>query len=50
VIAVFIVKSIPLTALKWLVCAVLIYTSIMLLRDAVKGRKADREKRAGAEA
>ncbi|MDR2035670.1 MAG: sulfite exporter TauE/SafE family protein [Coriobacteriales bacterium] len=38
-VAVLIVKSIPLTALKWLVCAVLIYTSIMLLRDAVKGKK-----------
>lgn len=42
-VAVFIVVSIPLTALKWLVCAVLIYTSIMLLRDGFKGRKAAKE-------
>lgn len=35
-IAVFIVKSMPLTVLKWLVICVLTYTSIMLLRDAFK--------------
>ena len=40
-VAVFIITSIPLTALKWLVCGVLIYTSIMLIRDGVKGRKSD---------
>lgn len=40
-VAVFLITSIPLTALKWLVCAVLIYTSIMLLRDGIKGRRAE---------
>lgn len=35
-IAAYIIVSIPLTALKWLVFAVLVYTAIMLLRDGLK--------------
>ena len=45
-VAVFIVTSIPLTVLKWLVCAVLIYTSIILLRDGIKGRRGAAEVKA----
>ncbi|HMM05271.1 MAG TPA: sulfite exporter TauE/SafE family protein [Clostridiales bacterium] len=40
-VAVFIVKSIPLTVLKWLVICVLIYTAIMLIRDAFMQSKVD---------
>jgi uncharacterized membrane protein YfcA len=37
-IAAFIVKSLPLDAVKWLVIAVVIYTSFMMLRSAHKER------------
>lgn len=43
-VAVFVVKSIPLTALKCLVIFVLLYTSFMLIRDAAKGSKEKKEK------
>ena len=42
-VAVFIVKSIPLTMLKWLVICVLAYTAIMLLKDAVKKSSVEEE-------
>ena len=35
-IAAYIIVSIPLTALKWLVFVVLVYTAVMLLRDGLK--------------
>jgi uncharacterized membrane protein YfcA len=35
-IAAYIIISIPLTVLKWVVFAVLVYTAIMLLRDGLK--------------
>ncbi|MBI4521567.1 MAG: permease, partial [Gemmatimonadetes bacterium] len=35
-IAAFIVKSLPLNAVRWLVVVVVLYTSIMMLRSAVK--------------
>lgn len=38
-IAVYIVKTIPLTALKWLVLVIIIYTSITMLRSAFKNKK-----------
>lgn len=38
-IAVFLVKSMPLTVLKWLVIVVLIYTAFTLIKDAMKGQK-----------
>lgn len=41
VVAVFIVKSIPLTVLKWLVIGVLCYTAIILIRDAFMQSKVD---------
>jgi uncharacterized membrane protein YfcA len=37
-IAAFIVKSLPLTALRWLVVAVVLYTAAMLLAAATAGR------------
>jgi uncharacterized membrane protein YfcA len=37
-IAAFIVKSLPLDAVKWLVIAVVLYTSFMMLRSAHKER------------
>lgn len=39
-IAAFIVKSLPLTILKWLVLAVIVYTAAMMLRAAGHGREA----------
>lgn len=38
-IAVFIVKSLPLDTLRWLVMLVIIYTSINLFRTAIKSKK-----------
>jgi uncharacterized membrane protein YfcA len=38
-IAAFIVKSLPLVYVRWLVIAVVVYTSIMLLRSAMTERK-----------
>lgn len=35
-IAAYIIKEIPLTALKWIVFVVLLYTAIMLLRDGLR--------------
>lgn len=37
-LAAFLVKSMPLFALRWLVIAALIYTAIMMLRSAAQGR------------
>ncbi len=37
--AAFIVESLPLTALKWLVSAVIIYTGIVMLRSAAASRR-----------
>lgn len=37
-IAAYIVKSLPLNTLKWLVIAVIVYTSIMMFRSAAKGK------------
>ncbi len=39
IIAAYIVKSLPLDTVKWLVVVVVIYTSIMLLQSAHKARK-----------
>ncbi len=41
-VAVFIVKSIPLTALKWVVIGVLCYTAILLIRNAFIQSEADK--------
>jgi hypothetical protein len=38
-VAAFIVKSLPLTALRWLVVAVVLYTAAMLLAAATAGRR-----------
>ena len=38
-LAAFVVKSLPLTALRWLVVVVVTYTSIMMLRSAYKERR-----------
>ncbi len=37
-IAAYVIVSIPLTALKWLVCIVLVYTAVSMLRDGLKGQ------------
>jgi len=47
-LAAFVVKSMPLTAMRWLVVAVVIYTATMMLRSAMLERRATRE--AAAEA
>ena len=39
-VAVFLITSIPMYLLKWLVCCVLIYTSISLIMTAAKAKKA----------
>lgn len=39
-VAAFIIKSMPLSALQWLVIVVCYYTSTMMFRDAAKARKA----------
>jgi uncharacterized membrane protein YfcA len=39
-IAAFIVKSLPLTAVRWLVVVVVVYTAINLLRAAMRERAA----------
>jgi len=46
-LAAFVVKSLPLTAVRWLVVAVVIYTASMMLRSAVIERRGG-EKPAGA--
>lgn len=38
-LAVFVVKSMPLTVLQWLVIVVCYYTSVMMFRDAAKAKK-----------
>jgi uncharacterized membrane protein YfcA len=39
-IAAYIVKSLPLTVLKWVVVAVILYTSVMMFRSVKKGKAA----------
>jgi len=39
-VAAFVVKSLPLSAVRWLVVAVVIYTASMMLRSAVQERRA----------
>ena len=41
-IAAFIVKSLPLTAVRWLVIVVVLYTAATLLRAAMREREAPR--------
>lgn len=38
-LAAFLVKSLPLTAVRWLVVAVVIYTAAMMLRSAIRERR-----------
>jgi len=38
-VAAFIVKSLPLTALKWVVMGVVLYTSVWMFISAATGRK-----------
>ena len=38
-IAVFIVKSLPLDILRWVVIAIILYTSILMLKSALGGKK-----------
>lgn len=38
-LAALVVKSLPLTALKWLVSFVIVYTALVMLRGAARGRK-----------
>ena len=40
-LAAFVVKSLPLSAVRWLVVAVVIYTASMMLRSAVQERRAN---------
>ena len=47
-LAAFVIKSLPLSAIRWLVVAVVIYTATMMLRSAIEERRAMR--RAAAEA
>ena len=42
-LAAFVVKSLPLSAVRWLVVAVVIYTASMMLRSAMLERRANRE-------
>jgi len=42
-LAAFVVKSLPLSAVRWLVVAVVIYTASMMLRSAMLERRASRE-------
>lgn len=46
--AAYIVKSLPLTQLRWLVAAVVIYTAFMMLRSALVERQAEAAIGAGA--
>lgn len=46
--AAYIVKSLNVTALRWLVAAVVIYTAFMMLRSAIVERRAERSVGAGA--
>ena len=43
-IAAFLVKSLPLDAVRWLVIVVVVYTSVMLLRSAANEKKKPKEK------
>ncbi|MGE0127180.1 MAG: TSUP family transporter [Blastocatellales bacterium] len=47
-IAAFIVKSLPLSAVRWLVVVVVVYTAISMLRSAMTERKAMAEQKAQA--
>ncbi|MEG0873822.1 MAG: sulfite exporter TauE/SafE family protein [Clostridiales bacterium] len=44
VIAVLLVKELPITVLKWIVIAVLLYTSVVMFRSAYKSKKAEKDK------
>ncbi|QCX34744.1 sulfite exporter TauE/SafE family protein [Caloramator sp. E03] len=44
-VAAYIVKSLPLTTLKWLVIVVILYTSIMMFRSATKNAKEENNKK-----
>ena len=48
-LAAFVVKSLPLSAVRWLVVAVVIYTAVMMLRSAILERRANREALAAAQ-
>jgi uncharacterized membrane protein YfcA len=48
-VAAFIVKSLPLTAVRWLVVVVVLYTAAMLLNSAAKESRAAQAKAAAAE-
>ena len=48
-VAYYIVKSLPLTLLSWLVTAVVIYTGIVMLRSALVSSKAKADEVASAE-
>jgi len=39
-IAVFVVKGLPMTALRWLVAAVVTYAAVVMLRSARRGAAA----------
>jgi uncharacterized membrane protein YfcA len=47
-IAAYLVKSLPLTAVRWLVVIVVVYTAIVMLRSAIVERKAALAQRAAA--
>jgi uncharacterized membrane protein YfcA len=49
-IAAFIVKALPLDAVRWLVILVVIYTAITMLRSAIKERQQDASQESPAEA
>ena len=42
-LAAFVVKSLPLSAIRWLVVGVVIYTATMMLRSAIEERRASRQ-------
>ena len=46
-VAAFIVRSLPLNAMRWLVVAVVLYAAILMLRSAVQERRRARATRAG---
>ncbi|MEG0998942.1 MAG: sulfite exporter TauE/SafE family protein, partial [Clostridiales bacterium] len=45
VIAVLLVKELPITVLKWIVIAVLLYTSVIMFRSAYKSKKEENDKK-----
>lgn len=42
-VAAFIVKEMPLEALRWLVLIVVVYTAAIMLRAGLAGRRAEKE-------